>query len=123
MKNFARRLWNDEAGFVVTVELILVATILVIGLVAGLQMVQTAVLGELADTAQAFGAMNQTWSYSGTDDGVGAGSGAMSFLDAADGAEVTAQADVLSGAGLAITYLPPTTLGGTTVGEDGSANQ
>jgi Flp pilus assembly pilin Flp len=123
MMNFARRLWNDEAGFVVTVELILVATILVIGLVAGLQMLQTAVVGELVDTAQAFGAINQSWSYSGMDDAVGAGSGAMSFVDAADGADVTAQADALAGAGLAVTITPPATPAIANAGEDGGANQ
>ena len=30
-----RRLWTDEAGFVVSTELVLVATVLVIGLLVG----------------------------------------------------------------------------------------
>ena len=33
MKNLVMRLWHDEAGFVVSTELILIATIVVIGLI------------------------------------------------------------------------------------------
>ena len=62
MKSMMKKFWNDEAGFVVTVEMILVATVLVIGLVAGLTQLRDAVVGELADTAAAFGSMDQSYS-------------------------------------------------------------
>ena len=48
-------LWNDENGFVVSSELILIATILVIAMVVGLQTVRDAVLQELGDVANAIG--------------------------------------------------------------------
>lgn len=58
-------LLNDEAGFVVSAELVLVATILVIGLIVGLSEVQHAVNSELNDVADSIGSLNQSYSYSG----------------------------------------------------------
>ena len=60
-----RQLLNDEAGFVISAELILVATLLVIGLLVGLSEVQHAVVQELNDVADAIGNVNQRYSYSG----------------------------------------------------------
>jgi Flp pilus assembly pilin Flp len=59
------RLWADEAGFVVSSELVLIATLAVIGLIAGLQTVRDQVLQELADTANAVSNVNQSYSFSG----------------------------------------------------------
>ncbi|MCA8992034.1 MAG: hypothetical protein KDA88_08645 [Planctomycetaceae bacterium] len=59
------QLLNDEAGFVVSAELVLVATILVIGLIVGLSEVQHAVNSELNDVGEAIGQLNQSYSYSG----------------------------------------------------------
>lgn len=66
-----RQLLNDEAGFIVSAELVLVATILVIGLIVGLSEVQHAVNSELNDVADAIGSLNQSYSFSGftKDDG------------------------------------------------------
>lgn len=61
MKHF----WNDEAGFVISAELVLVSTILVIGLVVGLAEVQSAVVQELNDVGEAVGRLNQSYYYSG----------------------------------------------------------
>lgn len=58
-------LWNDEAGFVVSAELVLVATLLVIGLIVGLSEIQHAVVAELNDVGDAFGQLNQSYMYSG----------------------------------------------------------
>ncbi|MCA9032517.1 MAG: hypothetical protein KDA66_16995 [Planctomycetaceae bacterium] len=59
------QLLNDEAGFIVSAELVLVATILVIGLIVGLSEVQHAVNSELNDVAEAIGCLNQSYSFSG----------------------------------------------------------
>ena len=59
------KLWNDEAGFIISAELVLVATLLVIGLIVGLSEVQHAVVSELNDVADAIGELNQSYSYSG----------------------------------------------------------
>jgi hypothetical protein len=60
-----KTLWNDEAGFIISAELVLVATLLVIGLIVGLSEVQHAVVTELNDVADAIGELNQSYSFSG----------------------------------------------------------
>jgi len=60
-----RQLLNDEAGFIVSAELVLVATILVIGMIVGLSSIQHAVVQELNDVGDAIGAVNQSYFYSG----------------------------------------------------------
>jgi Flp pilus assembly pilin Flp len=61
MRNF----WNDETGFIVSAELILIATILVIGLIVGLTEVQAAVVSELNDVSCAIGSLNQSYVFYG----------------------------------------------------------
>lgn len=60
-----KSLWCDESGFIISAELIMVATILVIGLIVGLSEVQHAVVGELNDVADAIGSANQSYGFSG----------------------------------------------------------
>ncbi len=60
-----QQLLNDEAGFIISAELVLVATLLVIGLIVGLSEVQHAVVSELNDVADAIGELNQCYSFSG----------------------------------------------------------
>jgi len=56
-----QRLWKDDAGFIVSAELILVATIAVIGMVVGLNAVRNSVTNELADVAAAIDSVNQSY--------------------------------------------------------------
>lgn len=79
LKNF----WNDEAGFVISAELVLVATILVIGMVVGLSAVRDSVVSELADVAQAIANIDQSYSYHGIKGHRAYTSGAA-FADAPD---------------------------------------
>ena len=60
-----KQLFNDEAGFIVSAELVLIDSILVIGLVVGLSEVQHAVVSELNDVGEAIGELDQSYSYSG----------------------------------------------------------
>jgi len=60
-----RQLLNDEAGFIISAELVLVATLLVIGLIVGLSEVQHAIVSELNDVGDAIGELNQSYFYSG----------------------------------------------------------
>ncbi len=60
-----QQLLNDESGFIVSAELVLIATLLVIGLIVGLSEVQHAVVAELNDVADAIGELNQCYSFSG----------------------------------------------------------
>ena len=60
-----RRLWKDEAGFIVSAELVLVATILVIGMIVGLVCIRNQVVQELVDVGEAVGALSQTYAFGG----------------------------------------------------------
>lgn len=78
-----KNLLNDEMGFVVSAELILVATITVLGLVVGLAEVRQAVSEELEDVASAIGSINQGFCYSGLQTCKGRVNGSH-FQDSAD---------------------------------------
>lgn len=65
MTRLALALYNDEAGFIVSAELVLVSTILVLGLVVGLSEVSININNELEDVGSAFGAVNQSFAYAG----------------------------------------------------------
>ena len=60
VRNFVK-LAGDEAGFVITAELVLVLTIAVLAMVVGLTAVRDSVTNEMNDLAHAFGAVNQTF--------------------------------------------------------------
>ncbi|MCE9605096.1 MAG: hypothetical protein K8U03_09380 [Planctomycetia bacterium] len=78
-----KRFWKEEFGAIVSAEVMLVATILVIGVIVGLKSVRDSVATELADVAQAFGNVNQTYSYSATS-GHHTFTAGGQFTDAAD---------------------------------------
>jgi hypothetical protein len=46
MRKLFAKLWSDDAGFIVSVELLFVVVILVIGIIAGLAALRTAVVAE-----------------------------------------------------------------------------
>lgn len=84
------RLGSDERGFVVTSELVLIATLCVLGLVTGLTCLRQAVNAELGDVASAIGSLNQSYSYSGKHGcitprcGVSAWTAGSAFFDGQD---------------------------------------
>jgi Flp pilus assembly pilin Flp len=65
MKQLTACLFHDEAGFIVSSELVLIATLLVIGLIVGLSEVQHSIVSELNDVSEAVGGMNQSYRFSG----------------------------------------------------------
>ncbi|MBI1310249.1 branched-chain amino acid aminotransferase [bacterium] len=58
-------LYNDEAGFIVSAEMVLIATVAVLSLVVGLSEVSHGVNQELEDVGSAFGALQQSYVYRG----------------------------------------------------------
>jgi Flp pilus assembly pilin Flp len=76
-------LMNDESGFIVSAELILIATICVLALIVGLSEVTFGINQELEDIGSAFGAVNQSFTYNGTAGHKGASSGS-SYRDSRD---------------------------------------
>lgn len=83
MNSIAQRLWNDDAGFIVSIELILLSTIAVIGLIAGMTAVRDAVVSELSDVAGAVQDLNQCYSFFGVA-GHAASTCGSDFEDATD---------------------------------------
>ena len=60
-----KTLWNDEAGVILSAELVLVSTILVLGMIVGLVELQCSIVAELSDLSSAFGNLNQSYQVSG----------------------------------------------------------
>lgn len=80
------QLLNDESGFIVSAELVLVATIGVLALIVGLTEVAFNINQELEDVGAAVGNLNQTYQFNGTagTKGQSAGSVFWDFRDAGD---------------------------------------
>lgn len=83
MKAFAQRFWNEQTGAIVSAEIMLVATILVIGSIVGLKSLRDSVVTELADVGQALSNIDQSFCYTGTC-GHGGQTGGGHFQDQAD---------------------------------------
>jgi len=83
MKSSIIRLWTEETGAIVSAEIMLIATILVLGVIVGLKSVRDSVVTELADVAQAIANVNQSYCYSGVT-GHAAHSGGGQFQDESD---------------------------------------
>lgn len=86
MKTLAQ-LWNDEAGFIVSSELVLIATIVVIGLIAGLAGVRDSIVGELADVGAGIGEVEQSFSFGAITGHCSSTSGSI-FIDQGDFCEI-----------------------------------
>jgi len=86
--NILNALKNDENGFVVSGELVLVGTILVLGMIVGLSELSYGVNEELEDLGSAIGAVNQSYQFSlarGHKGGV-VGSKNVDYVDECDSA-------------------------------------
>ncbi|QDT30807.1 MULTISPECIES: branched-chain amino acid aminotransferase [Thalassoglobus] len=58
-------LLNDEAGFIVSAELVLVATIVVLGMIVGLSELALNINNELEDVGSAFSGIQQSYEVRG----------------------------------------------------------
>jgi hypothetical protein len=64
-KEIRRMKKRKKGGFIVSAELVLIATIMVLGLLIGMVAVRDTLIGELVDCGQAFGSLNQSHEYPG----------------------------------------------------------
>ena len=48
MRKLLLQLWSDDAGFIISIELLFIAVLLVIGIIAGLAALRAAVVSQLA---------------------------------------------------------------------------
>jgi len=84
MKNLLVNFYNDEAGFVVSTELVLVCTVTVLSLCVGLSEVARGVNNELEDLGCAFGSLNQSFCMQGFTNNKGCHSSGHCFTDHVD---------------------------------------
>ena len=99
---------RKQAGFIVTIELLLLATICVIGLVVGMTNVRDSVLAELSDVSESIGALNQSYSVSAVSNAAGtAATSGSAFADAQDLASPTHPIDTGVGNSIIeLTFIP-----------------
>lgn len=83
MTNLFTQLRNDEAGFIISAELVLVATICVLGLIVGLAEVCLNINNELEDVGSAFQCIQQSYSVKGSNGHCG-WTAKSSFSDSAE---------------------------------------
>jgi len=94
MKNLCKLFIQDEAGFVVSAELVLVCTITTLSLCVGLSEVSFGINGELEDVGAAFGSLNQTFHTSGFTNNKGSIKAGTCFFDQVD--QCDNQHDIIS---------------------------
>lgn len=95
--------WMDQAGAVVSIEMILIITIAVLALIVGWTEIAVAVNTELNDISNAVGALNQSYAFTGFGSSSGwklksffAGS---CFEDHLDDCDTNLTCDLVCGAG------------------------
>lgn len=59
------KLYRDDQGAILTSELVLVTTVLLLGSIAGLNELKTAMLSELSGLSRAFGSLDQSYEFHG----------------------------------------------------------
>jgi len=110
--NLVKQLLNDEAGFVVSSELVLIGTILVIGMITGLTTLRDGMIQELVDLSAAIGSLEQSYRFNSAVAHTSATNGS-SYTDNTDYCETTGNgSDTAAGTApgcLVITTAPPTT--------------
>jgi len=95
--------WQDENGFVISAELVLVLTIAVLAMIVGLSEVAVAVNTELNDISNAIGAFNQSYAYTGFISFDGPSEKGKSFYtgsrfeDAVDDCDLNSTCDLVTG--------------------------
>jgi hypothetical protein len=80
VKALLNNLLNDEAGFLVSAELVMIATLGILAMAVGLSEVAFNINNELQDVGRAFASMNQSFNISGQTNAWG-NNGGSSFKD------------------------------------------
>ena len=93
-----QRLWNDEAGMVVSSELVFVTSIAAIGTIVGLSAARDGITSELADVGDAVTEYNQGYQVASIQ-GHGAALAGTQYLDGTDFCDAVADGVALSDEG------------------------
>jgi Flp pilus assembly pilin Flp len=65
MRSLLKRLWNDDAGVIISIELLFLFVILILGLIAGWTNLRAAINSELTETANALLSLDQGYGITG----------------------------------------------------------
>jgi len=65
MNEMMKKLWNDDAGFILSAEAVFLFTIMVLGVTVGMVAVRNATVGGLVGVANAISSINTSYSYTG----------------------------------------------------------
>ncbi len=97
--------WNNESGVIISAELVLVLTIAVLAMVTGLSEVAVALNTELNDISNAFGSINQSFSYTGfeacSNGKLKSSFAGSSFSDSVDDCDTNTSCDLVTGSSTA----------------------
>lgn len=110
----AQKPGNKQRGFIMTTELVLLTTTMVIGMVVGLVTMRDAATSEMEDVAEAIGSLNQSYAFDG-------------IINAENTAEVTGSAfndavDAAAGDGSGFTFVAPPATEGENVNVNAGAD-
>lgn len=88
---------KNKAGFILSAELVMISTILVIGLLVGMVAMRNQLLAEMKDTAEAIGALNQSYTFTGWQqlDGLGANMAQTAGSEWLDSIDIVLHADTV----------------------------
>jgi hypothetical protein len=116
MKNIqVSKLGAKQGGFVLTTELVLLSTVLVVGLVAGMVTMRDALTAEMEDVAEAIGHLDQTYAFNGIVNG--------EKTAAVEGSVFGDSTDTNAGDDTEFTFVAATPLeGGVTIASVGSSS-
>jgi hypothetical protein len=114
---------KKQAGFIVSIELLLLASITVIGLIVGMTNVRDSVLAELSDISESIGALDQSYNISSVANQAGtAATAGSAFTDAPDFANVGHPIDSQNGdANGELNFVPATPFNSGVGGEQVAA--
>ncbi len=104
--NLLRNIRSDEAGFVISAELVLVATVVVIGMTVGLTVLRNQVVQELVDVGQAIGSLNQSYAFAGVSKPFVAYTGGSYYVDKVDFCQDVYQAPGTEPGGISVRAWP-----------------
>lgn len=84
-----KQLWNDDAGYIISTEMLLIFVILVLGLIAGLANLRMALVNELTESGLALLNLSQSYTIAGLS-GCSGSSGASGVTDSSGFASLSA---------------------------------
>ena len=90
---------RDERGAIISAELIIILTVVVLALVVGWNAVAAALVGELTDVAGSLGSLNQSYSFRGVSAGEHATCSGSGFVDSGSTFNLSATSGGTSGGG------------------------